>query len=635
MLLGLLDWSDVPSADKALQKALSTVHPHLRKSLSSFQSSRLSVAGTQPIRPLGVRSEINGANSNLLESWNGNISWALIDASTSDTREVFGVLDAKNEDPGSLARSIARRCSGDFALALWDAQQGELVLIRDAMGLRPLYYVRDKSRMAFASSLIALRAILPELDAISPVFIAQMLILDTEVGSRTAWRDLFSVPAGSQVILGRDQRPARIHRWWWPELDPEPPHPGEGTWPSALREKLLASVAHRLPEDPDAEIASFLSGGLDSSSIVGAMRAVTRDRGLQPQIHTLSFRFPDLQGRERYQTDESGYQDAVNDLVQGMPHIVRGDLLSPMHDLDDFLLAVGEPWGAPNRYLHHAGLVIAKQIGASVVFDGIDGDSAIGNGVERFEELARSLRWLQLVQEARMLVENSPAGRHSVARILREFALPGLQPAAWRLKREVVRGQQHLDSKLDLLAVGLRKRDDVQESLRARSRLPDKDPYDMVYRHASGLRRNIFDLATSQIQRLAMAMGIRVAFPFFDRELLELSLVTPLDQKLSHGWPRHILRQAVAGLVPEEVRWRNTKANLGAQFYRGLLTKDRPLALGLLNRSETALEPFVDIMKLRNATACFFEREDRSKAMPIFSVVTLARWLELRDEGAV
>ncbi len=631
MILGLLDWSDSPSAHDDVKIALSTLHPEIRVSLSCFFSNRLAVAGVRPVRTLGGISKGDDTSHDSLRSWNGSASWALVDASASDARMMSPALDEMAEDPTTMAKEMARRCFGDFALVWWNAHLGELVLIRDAMGGRPLFFAQEESRIAFASSLIALRAVMPEMDAVSPVFIAKMLCLDTEVGARTAWRDFQAVPAGGYTILRRDHKPVRTGNWWWPEFEPDPPQPSEGNWSAALREKLLSSVAHRLPEDPDAGLASFLSGGLDSSSIVGAMRAITRDRGLAPKIHTLSFRFPDLQGREKYQTDESEYQDAVNALVQGTAHIVRGDLLSPLYHLDEFLLAVGEPWAAPNRYLHHAGLEIASEIGASVVFDGIDGDSAIGSGSERFEELVRSFRWLQLVNEARKLVRNSASQRHSVAWVLREYAFPALQPAAWRRRREVELGQQQLRSRMDLLAQELRYRDDVQESLRARSLLPDKNPYSMAHRHASGLRRNFFDLATSQIQRLAMAHGLRVMFPFFDRRLLELSLATPLDQKLCKGWTRYILREAIAGLVPEKVRWRNSKANLGAQFYRGLMTKDRPFALALLTRSETALEPFVDIARLRDATERLFEREDRSQAIQVFSVLALARWLELRD----
>jgi hypothetical protein len=95
------------------------------------------------------------------------------------------------------------------------------------------------------------------------------------------------------------------------------------------------------------------------------------------------------------------------------------------------------------------------------------------------------------------------------------------------------------------------------------------------------------------------------------------------------------LREAVSGIVPDEVRWRRHKANLGAQFFRGLMTTDRPFVEALLQRTEPALEPYVDIDRLRDASEDLFEREDRSRAMQLLAVVTLARWLELRDADAV
>jgi hypothetical protein len=85
------------------------------------------------------------------------------------------------------------------------------------------------------------------------------------------------------------------------------------------------------------------------------------------------------------------------------------------------------------------------------------------------------------------------------------------------------------------------------------------------------------------------------------------------------------------GLIPEDVRWRISKADLSPRFYQGLLTTDRAFAESVLRRSEDRLEPYVDIGEMRLLTASLFAQSNRTKAPAVMALVTLARWLELRE----
>ena len=113
-----------------------------------------------------------------------------------------------------------------------------------------------------------------------------------------------------------------------------------------------------------------------------------------------------------------------------------------------------------------------------------------------------------------------------------------------------------------------------------------------------------------------------------DRRLMELCLALPADQKLRDGWGRAVMRRAMSGDLPEGVRWRSTKANLGPNFKRRLFEQDRNIVAEVLEHPEV-IEEYVDITALRQAHARFIAAPtSESDALTIYSTVVLALWLQ-------
>jgi asparagine synthase (glutamine-hydrolysing) len=128
--------------------------------------------------------------------------------------------------------------------------------------------------------------------------------------------------------------------------------------------------------------------------------------------------------------------------------------------------------------------------------------------------------------------------------------------------------------------------------------------------------------------KAAAAFSLEPRYPFFDRRLIEYCVALPPEQKLHQGWTRMVMRRAMAGVLPEKVRWRVGKANLSPNFNRRLLDGDRDLLDGVIMFDPQVIEDYVDIDALRAAYRRYTSTPTSADdALTVYGAVTLALWL--------
>ena len=108
---------------------------------------------------------------------------------------------------------------------------------------------------------------------------------------------------------------------------------------------------------------------------------------------------------------------------------------------------------------------------------------------------------------------------------------------------------------------------------------------------------------------------------------MEFCLALPPEQKLNEGWSRIVLRRAMAGILPEAIRWRAGKSNLGQNFHHGLLTFDRKLLEEIIVKCSTVIEPYVDVAVLRRVYERYLARQTTADAMTVWTAASLGLWL--------
>jgi asparagine synthase (glutamine-hydrolysing) len=554
----------------------------------------------------------------------------------------------------------ANRLIGDFALAIWSSRDRTLFCARDPMGVKPVYYVRANQLFAFASEAKALLAI-PGVEAeIDAEQVALFLGWYNEDREKTLFRSVMRLPAAHTLVAGRDR--LSIRRYWCPDPKHEITFRRDDDYVEAFRELFTEAVRSRLRSSHP--VGATLSGGLDSSSIVCTSRQL-RSNETSP-LHTFSMVFPGLTADDLRLIDERPFMDGVVRQGGVQPHFLRGDEVSPLGDIDRVVWHLDEPHSAPNLYLHWSMYRAAGQSGVRVFLDGFDGDTALSHGFGRLTSLARLEKWNVLQGE---LEAFRATHQRSSDVALRDYVLPHLAYLArrgdlvsWLRAASVLARRFRLSRRELLTRYGLgpllpkslvtfasamredRRPDQAilprslaralrrHERRAAMQRLRHVAPTERAA-HIEGLSQPLYQLTLEIADKSAAAFNVEPRYPFFDRRLIEFCLALPEAQKFAHGWPRLILRRAMDGILPPEIQWRGSKANLSPNFHRRFRAVDVQQSR---NAKDELLSPFVRMDALRRLAANYGtsgeEIEMKPEALTLFRVSVLEAWLTQLSE---
>jgi asparagine synthase (glutamine-hydrolysing) len=542
----------------------------------------------------------------------------------------LGDVDGDVGDAELILRAYERwgddcpaRLVGDFAFAVWDRRDHRLFCARDPIGVKPFYYSQAPAALLFASEIKALLTSPLVPYRLNPLRVADHLVGLFDDRAITFYRDVSRLPAGHTLTASRAG--TVIRPYWALDAVREVRRESDEAYAAAFRECFVEAVRSRLQSGH--RVGSLLSGGLDTSSIVAVARHLRADAG-QGDLDTFSAVFPGLTGAELRRIDERAFVDVV--AAQGgiERHPVRGDLLSPLTDVDRALWHLDEPFTAPNLYLHWALYAAARERGVRVLLDGIDGDTVVSHGLERISALARAGRVVTLAREVRAL---SRRYRASAPGVLWRFGLEPLVPGAVRAAVRQLRGRDRHPLLLgSVVKPEFARRVGIADRLEAMERRGDRPAPSAGEAHRrafvdSGLIPYVLEMA----DRAAAAFAVEPRYPFLDRCLIELCVGLPADQKLRDGWTRSVLRHAMQGLLPDEVRWRASKADLTPNFRRQLRERDQDVVADVVVKNPDALEDYVDIPALRRLHDRYLAGTMTDvDALTLHRTVVLGLWLQ-------
>ncbi len=466
--------------------------------------------------------------------------------------------------------SFAERVDGMFALAIWDARQERLVLARDRMGKKPLYYalargigwepappqegtpVEGPSGILFGSELKAFAAHGGAPRALDPEALVEYLAAEYVPAPRSIHRGIFKLPAACAAVL--DRRGFRIRRYWSP---PAPARPGEAP---PLREaegelvRLLdAAVARRLVAD--VPVGVFLSGGIDSSAV--AALAARHQRPLR----TFSIGF------EEESFDESPFARRAAEHVGSEHHEERLSGRACLDLVPDAISVLDEPFADPSilptlllsRFVRRSVTVALAGDGGDELFAGYDTFLA-----HRPAALAASLpRPVLALLSA--LATRAPASSRNMSLDFRiKQFLRGLgAPAPMRHQAWI--GSFAPEDLASLLHPDLRRlatpevawREALAEAERGRRAGIAPGSVDDALRFF--LTHYLGDDILVKADRASMAASLEVRAPFLETELVEFSLRLPWRYKLGPWRTKRILKRALRGILPGEILHRPKK----------------------------------------------------------------------------
>lgn len=512
---------------------------------------------------------------------------------------------------------------GRYAVGAWEADRDRLVLVRDALGLAPLYVADLGDGVAFATERSALLALddLPDVvdGARIPDFVARRF-RDKEATFHRAVRRL---PPGHTLVVGPGGT-ARLDRHWDPRAIPQDPTMTLQEAADGLRRALEAATAARVRGAED-RTGTFLSGGLDSSTTTSVARQVLPEGA---GMRTYSWAF---EGVPR--SDETPYARAVLDGLDGVePTFLPGDAGGPLDGLDGVVDAAGEPVWMPNLFLHRRTYQAAAGDDVAVLIDGLDGDTTVGHGTAYLAELLRAGRGLAAWRRARALAEAYGASGPRV--LWRHAVRPHVPDLLRRVASQVrwgLRGARGVPAHLRLLRPGL-----VRRYVGAGS----ADPHDRgratdAAQHRARVDSALVPYALEVLDLVAAREGVVPRYPFFDRRVVEHCLRVPARHRLQGGRTRYFLREAMRGRLPEKVRRRPGKTSLGPNFDHAVRSRQRdafverlaPARVAPLGRWLVADE-VADLRARIDRGACGDGDQD---ALAALAVATLTTWWRRSD----
>ncbi|TAM49204.1 MAG: asparagine synthase (glutamine-hydrolyzing) [Acidobacteria bacterium] len=439
------------------------------------------------------------------------------------------------------------RLRGMFAIALWDARRRRLMLARDRFGIKPLVYAARPEGVWFASEAKAILAAGVAGGEADPRAIDDLFRFAFVAGPRTLFSNIRKLPP-AHVALYEDGRLSLRRYWAMPEAGGRSGATAR-EWAEALRVKLEESV--RLHLRSDVPVGAWLSPGVDSSAVASlAMRHLGR---ALPTV-TLAFEDPSVDETRRFPTLDTyaGYETPNRRAWCGADSLAL---------LPRAVWHMEEPtaWGVeiPRMLLAEAA---AREV--KVVLTGEGSDEIFGGYPHfRLERISRLVATLPLAVRRALLAPLVPAGRPMVSRLL-------LAPRALTAERYArLVGPMHADERFRLFSPDLRRRLDAAPEAEAwvlpPERMRSRHWFDRLRRCDLELR--LPDLINHSLDRGAMAYGVEARVPFLDHELVEFVGRIPAGLNARGGMEKSILREALRGVVPDEIR-RRRKAGMGVPY---------------------------------------------------------------------
>lgn len=542
------------------------------------------------------------------------------DGELSDARLILAAWLAWNED-------CPNRLLGDFAFVIRDRRAGGVFAARDPFGLRPLYYAQRSGRLlALASTVDALLA-MPEVDRriheprIADYLVGQLEGVDL---ASTFFEDVFRLPAGHAMFA--DAERIRLRRYWRPEPGPRLELGSDAEYAEAFAALLEQAVACRL-HGPE-RIASMLSGGVDSGAVVAVARA-RPERGDDGPLATFSG--VDSGDRDNPETAAIHASQAMGGLA---PRAV--DLRDPAV-IDRAAATFGdaaEPFDAHMTMLR-AIYAAAADEGFEAVLDGAAADVVLAGG-SRVARLVRSGRLRQAVFEARGLQAAFGDPRpvhHELVRAARAAVVPDwLRRLRRRVKGGNARARLRAACRDTLICPDFAARIDLVGRLDtlASHASPGLDR-DASVAHAATVQHPYLAVARERYQRVAALFGVTPRDPFTDRRLVEFCVRLPLAQRCGDGWNKVVLRRALAGRLPDAVRWRQGKQHFGWAFTRTMMDAMREPMREAIEQQRSTLAAWIDLQHLDSAWKAWRRTGDEPAAEQVLAAAQLAYWLQRAD----
>jgi len=526
-----------------------------------------------------------------------------------ETRSDTEVLSHGWEEWGE---GVVDRLEGMFAFAVWDERTGTLFIARDRAGQKPVFLYRDRDRLAFASEIKSLLA-LPGADAaLDPSAFPLYLAYGYVPQPRTFYRRVQALPPATWLRVDVDSGREEMERYWRLDFS-ERWRGGIDSAAERLRDLMEAAVERRLIAD--VPLGAFLSGGMDSSVIVGLMSRVT-----DHPVRTFSIGFEDAP-----LFDETSHAETVAEHF-GTEH-TRFRVGAQSVDLVERLVrAYDQPFGDSSAIPTHIVSGLAREH-VTVALTGDAGDELFA-GYARFRgmQIAGAMPdgLVSLGGAVAGLLPHDPDFRSFSRRAKRFFHAASLSEHE-RMLRWIGFFADRLDEMLRPELRELIPRHELTRSFR-RPLERGRDLSTLSRTLSLNFETYLPEDLLVKIDRCSMAHGLELRSPFLDRDVMEFAAGLPDHYRIRGRTYKRILKRAFEDLLPQEIL-RRSKMGFGIPLPQWFRNEWRPLLEERILSDDARLWRWLEREPVeRMAREHLDGRADYGHQL--WALLTLEEWLE-------
>lgn len=513
-------------------------------------------------------------------------------------------------------RDCLERFNGMFAFGLWDSRDETLLLARDRLGIKPLYYAETPAGFAFASEIKALLEI-PGLErAVDLPALDQFMTFLWTPDPKTIFKGVFKLPPGHALEYRRGR--AEVFQYWDLKFE-EDEQLSEADWVERVREQVARSARAQMVSD--VPLGAFLSGGLDSSALVALM-----SEGGKRKLTTYTFGFRSDDLRYDILEDDVKYARRVGARFKTD---YQEAMLEPgvMELLPKLVYHMDEPVADPAIITSYL-ICRAARERLTVLISGMGGDEVFAGYPRHLAVKLAEVYNLVPAFVSRPLVAALPGSR------------PGRFTALFRNTKKLARSAA-LPLRERYLGFGTYFTTDDKRGLYAGELAREASNFDPYGEH-----HNYFDRVADQdfinqmlyvdlktflpclnltyTDKTSMAASMEVRVPFLDHELVEMAARIPARLKLKGLTRKYILKRAAESWLPGEIIHRK-KAGFSAPLRAWLVRDLRDMVEDLLSESNVRGRGMFNYAAVRNLIDDNLSgREDNS--LKIFQLLTLELW---------
>jgi asparagine synthase (glutamine-hydrolysing) len=512
------------------------------------------------------------------------------------------------------------RLDGMFGLALWDRRKRRLIVARDAIGIKPIYYRLDAHEFMFASEAKSLLVVPGVQTALDPVALAQYLSVGYVCAPNAIFEGVCKLEPGTALIVEAGR--ARKHRYYRlpGQIDTTR---SEQHWVEAVRAELERAVRDQMVSD--VPIGAFLSGGIDSSAVVAFMSR----HSAQP-VKTYSIGFQGSTGAQLYNELPYARQVAAQFGTDHYEIVVQPDVATLLPDL---IWHMDEPLADAAFITTYLVSKFARR-DVTVILSGVGGDELFCGYKRYLDEHYRSLyRRIPSVIRSGVIVPLAallPSDRHS--RLLNQMRLAKafLQADALPFDQRYRTYMQVFDAaeRAALLrgATPVEFDDCIARGFAdAQSDDPLRQLMDVDF--ATQLPDDLLLLT----DKMSMAVSLECRVPLLDQRLVGLAAQIPGSLKMRGGELKHVMKRALEGVLPHGILHRE-KRGFGAPMGAWLRAELAPVLRDVLSRESILRRGLFDPDSVER-TILEHEQQKVDRTDHLLSLINLEIWCRLYLDG--